>query len=462
MQQAKEASRPKPPKFRGAGLTIQTYTGPEWVLAGPAETGKTFAALWRLDEILRTNPRAKATLARKVQSSIYSTVLITLENVHKYREALGDESVHVFGGTKPQMYVYPNGSRLWVGGMDNAAKILSGERDAIYINQAEELTQDDWETLLTRTTGRGSVVADPMLFGDCNPGGEDHWILGRQSLNVLHSKHVDNPSLYDEQGNETAQGTRSMTRLKSLTGIRRKRLLEGLWVGAEGLHFEEFDEDRHVCDPFVDSSTGKFFIPGDWPIWISMDYGFIHPTVIGIFTMDNDGVIYLVAEHSKMKALPPIHCMAIRRQAEIYGIDWRRVRTVVGGHDVFMERGSADGKTIEDQYNDAVNPETGEWVGFSNMEKANIARVFGAQEILTRLGNNEMNIKPTLKIFRNCKRTIACLTRMVSDPTDAEAVKKVNADINGMNGDDEYDMLRYGVASLPEPPAKPGRTTGMR
>lgn len=447
-------NRPKPPKFRGAGLEIQSFTGPEWILSGPAETGKTFAALWRLDSLLRSTPGAKATLARKIQSSIYSTVLITLERILAFQRQLGNDEVHIFGGTKPQLYSYTNGSRLWVGGMDNAAKILSGERDLIYINQAEELTLEDWETLLTRTTGRGAVIKHPMLFGDCNPGGEDHWILGRETLKVFHSKHVDNPSLYFDDGRETDQGERSMTRLKSLTGIRRKRLYEGVWVGAEGLFFEEFDEDLHTCDPFD--------IPEDWPIWGALDYGFAHPTAIGLFTMDSDGKIYLIAEHVQHKWLPPLHCIAIRAQAERRGINWNRVTTVVAGHDVFQEKGASDGKTHEDQYNDAIDPITGEWIGIANLEKAHIARKFGANELLTRLGNREMNVKPTLQIFKTCRRTIQTLTRMVTNPNDEEDVLKVNADINGLGGDDPYDMIRYGVASRPEPPAKSGKTVGMR
>jgi len=35
--------------------------------------------------------------------------------------------------------------------------------------------------------------------------------------------------------------------------------------------------------------------------------------------------------------------------------------------------------------------------------------------------------------------------RMVHDPDNAEDVLKVDADSNGDGGDDEYDMLRYGV-----------------
>jgi len=429
----------KAPTFRGANLEIQSYSGNEWMLSGPAETGKTWAALWRLDSLLRTTPRVKATLARKIQSTIYGTVLVTWEAIQELRQSLGYARAVAFGGEKPQWYSYPNGSRLWVGGMDNPNKILSGERDWIYINQAEELTENDWEILLTRTTGRGAVTKTPMLFGDCNPGAEDHWIQKRLSLKVFQSKHKDNPSLYTESGDLTEQGQRTMATLHSLTGIRKKRLLEGLWVGAEGLFFEEFDPEvggLHVCEPFP--------IPEDWPIWAALDYGFSHPTAFGLFTEGNDGEIYMIAEHVQNKWLPPAHCKAIRRKVEKAGIAWHRVKNIVAGHDCFQNKGDANAKTIAQQYAEAKDPETGEAIGL-NMTKATIDRVSGAQELLTRLGNAEAGITPSLKIFETCKRTISAITRAVVDPLDAEAIKKVNSDVNGEGGDDEVDMLRYGV-----------------
>lgn len=420
------------PAFRGAGLEIQSYRGPEFILAGPSETGKTWATLWLLDSLLRETPKAKAGLLRKVAADIGPTVLVT----YKLIVERSGSGATPYGGEKPEWFDYPNGARLYVGGMDRPGKVLSGERDFIYVNQAEELTQDDWEILSTRTTGRGAVTKTPLLFGDCNPGPEDHWILKRGLLKVFHSKHEDNPSLFDENGNLTEQGERTMAKLNALTGIRRDRLRDGKWVGSEGLFFEEWDEDLHTCEPFE--------VPADWPIWGAFDYGFAHPTAFGLFTEDNEGCIYLIGEHVKHGWLPPAHCKAVRRLAERLEIGWSRVKKIVAGHDVFQQKGDRDAKTIAQQYSEARDPETGLPIGLK-FEKATLDRVTGAQEILSRLGNREAGIPPKLKIFNTCTRTTKCLTRMVKDPSDPEDVLKVNADSSGEGGDDEYDMLRYGV-----------------
>jgi hypothetical protein len=116
----------------------------------------------------------------------------------------------------------------------------------------------------------------------------------------------------------------------------------------------------------------------------------------------------------------------------------------VAGHDVFQKRGDSNGKTIAAQYKEAKDPQTGEAIGL-NLEHATLDRVAGARELLELLGNRELGIKPRLHIFNTCPRTIATMTRMVHDPRDAEDVLKVNADLNGDGGDDEYDMVRYGV-----------------
>lgn len=216
--------------FRGGAAQAQRTTEREWILGGPAETGKTWAALYRLDSEARRWPNSQWALVRKTRASIDSTVLLTWKKVIALRGG-----VTPFGGEKPQWYDYPNGARVWLGGMDDPSKVLSGERDGVYVNQAEELSREDWETLTTRTTGRGAVTTTPMLFGDCNPSDPEHWILERAkagALQLLTSRHEDNPSLHD--GTDwTEQGRRTIASLDQLTGPRLARLRHGEWVSGD-------------------------------------------------------------------------------------------------------------------------------------------------------------------------------------------------------------------------------------
>ncbi|HEX7313287.1 MAG TPA: phage terminase large subunit [Pyrinomonadaceae bacterium] len=423
------------PTFRGAALTLQTAYEPELIISGPWETGKTFSALWRLDERLRDTPKASALMIRKKRVDMDASCIQTYKKIIERRGG-----VTIYGGETARWFDYSNGARLWMVGLDNPGKALSAEFDYIYVNQAEELELADWETLTGRCTGRAGNTDTPQIIGDCNPGPEDHWILKRTaagSLTLLKSYHRDNPRLYNEDGTLTPEGERSMNVLNALTGIRRKRGRDGEWVGAEGLFFEEWDEELHTCEPFD--------IPGDWPVWGAFDEGFTHPLAFGLLTEDNDGTIYLIGEHVRHGWLPPAHCKAIRRLAERCEVSWDRVKKIAAGHDVFQVRGDKEGKTRQQQYIEAVDPETDEPIGIGKkFVKATLDRRTGAQELLSRLGNREAGIKPRLKIFNICKRTIATITRMVHDPSDPEDVLKVDA-VNGEGGDDPYDMLRYGV-----------------
>jgi len=232
--------------FRGAALALQTLDAPEVVISGPSETGKTVAVLSRLDRIARQYPGAQITIARKVYETVVGTVQQTWE---KRVIAGGYSSIVRFGGEKAAWYDYPNGSRVWLGGMDNPDKILGGERDIIFPNQAEQFSLADWEYLVTRATGRAGNVPFAQVVGDANPAGSYHWILQRPRLKLLESRHVDNPALYDDDGNLTEQGRRTLEALQSLTGARKQRLFYGKWSQSEGaVYGQEFSSDNLTDD----------------------------------------------------------------------------------------------------------------------------------------------------------------------------------------------------------------------
>lgn len=313
-----EAVKPDP-RFRGAALEAQTTHEQEWLLAGPAETGKTWAGLWRLDREMRATPGARGVLCRKVRGDMGTTVLEAWERILLIRGGVGDP----MGGSQPSWYEYPNGSKVFIVGLDRPGKTLSGEFDAIYVNQAEELDLADWATLTTRVTGRGAKVLHPWLGGDCNPGPSTHWIPHRSTLRMLHSRHEDNPTLFDEQGRITAQGVRSLGVLDALPGVLKDRLRHGRWVSAEGIVYESFDRARHVIDPVPISS--------DWRLVASIDWGMRNPLVWQLWAVDGEGVAYLVHEiyRTEMLVSDLISELAGLRQT----LNLHRLETTICDHD---------------------------------------------------------------------------------------------------------------------------------
>jgi len=304
-----QAAKAIQPEFRGSALEIQTIQDFEIIIQGPAETGKTFAALWRVDTFLRQYPKSVGIIVRKTRASLFATVLRTYAKIIH----LKGNDVKPFGGQKPEWYDYPNGSRLYVDGLDKAEKLLSGEFDIIYGNQVEEFLLGDWETLTTRATGRAGNAPYTLVLGDCNPATQHHWILQRKSIKLLPSFHTDNPRLYDALGVLTDAGKRVMEILGNLSGVRFFRLFKGLWVSAEGAIYNEYDPEKHLCDWFDP--------PLDWLRIVSIDFGYNNPFVCQWWAFSPDDVLYLYREIYMTGRLVDDHAKQIQQLEKWYLLD---------------------------------------------------------------------------------------------------------------------------------------------
>jgi len=290
-------------EFRGGAVQLLASEAGEAMLSGPAETGKTIGSLVKLHNLATKYPNAQLAIMRKTYASTVASVAQSFK-----RKVLTNAgfTVEHYGGERPQWFDYPNGSRIWVGGMDNPSKVLSQELDGVYVNQCEELELEDWETLSTRTTGRAGNVPHAQLWGDCNPGPPTHWILQRRNekkLAFFESRHEDNPLLFRADGTITEQGRRSLAKLDSLTGVRLQRLRYGRWVQAEGTVYDGYDSTVHMID--------RFEIPGDWPRYRVIDFGYVNPFVCQWWAEDYDGRLYRYREIYMTKRTVASHAQLI-------------------------------------------------------------------------------------------------------------------------------------------------------
>jgi hypothetical protein len=212
---------------------------------------------------------ASCVIARKQLTDTYSTVLQTWQN------EIIDPTVTVYGGEKAQWYDYPNGSRVWVAGMDKSTKVLSGQFDCVYVNQAEELSSMDWQMLTMRATGRAGHIPHPQTMGDCNPGPPSHWIRQRAKaglLTLFNSTHRDNPELYDQKTGEiTEQGKQRIGALDRLTGALKKRYRYGLWAAPEGSVYGEYFDGLREDGEYGKHLVAAFEIPRQWPRTVGID-----------------------------------------------------------------------------------------------------------------------------------------------------------------------------------------------
>lgn len=272
----------------------------EVLLDGPAGTGKTLGIGHFLHWVACEYPGARIAIVRKTLTSLRNSVQVTYED-----KVLWPEHPIILGASRHHRthYTYPNRSVLELHGMDQATRLLSTEYDIVYVNEAIELQLAEWE-MLHRCLRNGAVPFQ-MLLGDTNPGPPAHWLKVRCDTGVcrrLRSHHRDNPAMPPDYLADLG---------RALTGVRRKRLLEGLWAAAEGQVWEDWDDDAHVisCDMEY-GDDGEVMItkiaPGDHglpdkPIqlrWFlgAQDIGWDSPGCAQLYGFDSEKRAYCVAE----------------------------------------------------------------------------------------------------------------------------------------------------------------------
>lgn len=129
------------------------------------------------------------------------------------------------------------------------------------------------ESFVNQATGRCSVEGSKYWF-NCNPDGPYHWFktnwIDKKDEKLalyLHFTMDDNLSL-----NEKVKD-----RYKRMyAGIFYKRYILGLWVLAEGVIYDMFDEERNIKhEPFMKQQAERLFV--------SIDYGTQNPCTFGLY-----------------------------------------------------------------------------------------------------------------------------------------------------------------------------------
>lgn len=328
----------------------------------------------------------------------------------------------------------PNGSFMVLGGFRTENEVddyLGLEYDFAIVEDATVLSKTKYDAI------RGSIRSSrddwrPRLYASANPGGIGHGWFANEFIKdqsgqtaFVHTKMGDNLHINPEYEDY----------LNSLTGFLRKAWRDGNFSISAGQFFTTFSEDTHVIQPFP--------IPSDWELIGALDHGNVHPTAAYILVRSNDGTVYVVAEHVANQTPITVHAQAIRQMlANLPGgpINLPQLRSFVAGGDVFAETRKDRGTVAKDYQAEGIH-----------LRIANTARVQGAQELQKRLGDPRFDIGPTLFIFSNCHRLIECVPNLQHDPRRQEDVLKVDADVNGEGGDDEYDSVRYGLMEFAKP-----------
>src|SRR5215471_9158210 len=403
----------------GACLELFRAREHEVVLEGPADCGKSRACLEKLHAAMTKYSGARAAIVRKTRKSLTSTAMATFE-----RQVAPPNACKLWNGEE---YRYPNGSKIYLFGLDDPERLKSFEGDLIYVQEVSELQREDWEILTTRATGRGGTMPYQQLIADLNPREPNWWLYERESAGVtrfLKVTHADNPTITPKR----------LAPLEALTGYLRDRLLLGLRVAAEGMFFTEFDPRQHLVDAFDP--------PDDWVRWVCVDYGFAHPWVALWLARERPGGrIYVYRELSVAGLRDEQQArLIVERSGD------ERIAQVVLDPSMFNNRGEQQRPSIAHVY--AQNGVPNIVAGFNSRKQGwaimRRAQAWGADVAEQR--KVELENLPRLKIMhQRCPQLVRNLPAMVRDPLDPEDV----ADKIGSTRtpDDEVDALRYGLCA---------------
>lgn len=347
---------------RGAAKELFDCKDRQVLLSGPAGTGKSRAAMEKLALASVLKPGTRVLIVRKTLASLTATGLVTWRE-KVIPELLAAGKVSFFGGNKekPAQYIFHHDKQpdsvVVVGGMDKPTKIMSGEYDLIFVQEATELTEDDWQALSTRL--RNANLSYHQLLADCNPDAPTHWLNVRcqeGKTRMLTSVHQDNPVYFDEAGNITERGKEYVEGvLGDLTGIYRVRLLDGIWAAAEGVIFGGFSRRDHVVNKPTFSKDTRLCsagMPWDWTRYWTVDFGFQHPFVLQRWAEDPDGALWLYGEQYMTHKIVEDHVRDLKRIVMDAKGNWTepRPRKILADHD------AEDRETFHRHFGHATTP----------------------------------------------------------------------------------------------------------
>ena len=222
-----------------------------WV--GAVRSGKTFASILKLIDLLKNGPPGNCMIIGVNRDTIQRNVLLEL---FKF---LGVTPP----GTKTTECKIYGRNVYFVGAHDEGSvrRIQGATLAFAYVDEATCIPAPFWRMLLSRLSVKGA-----QLWASCNPEGPSHYIkkeyLDRAHELDLVSWHFvldDNPSL-DESYKENLK--------KEYTGSWFRRFILGEWALAHGAIFSEWDQDNVFDNDYPEPTY-----------WLaSCDYGTTNPT----------------------------------------------------------------------------------------------------------------------------------------------------------------------------------------
>jgi phage terminase large subunit len=281
------------------------------------------------------------------------------------------------------------------------------------------------------------------MAGATNPGNIGHAWVKALWVDKRPAPGMDRPSQYDPRDYAFIRATLAdnplykddadyRKTLEALPRHLRQAFLMGDWNVFAGQYFDLFDVRRHTA------RAEHLGMAAWWPRWISVDWGFEHPSAVYWHATQPDGTVVTYREFVANHLSPRMLAQAIAERSIDCDNRFERVAEIYLSPDAFARRTSE--ATIAEQLGDVLAQ--------NNLPRpvaADNDRV-GGWMLLYQMLEQEQWV-----IADGCSQLIDCLPTLTRDPANVEDVLK-------SAGDDPADSARYGLKTR----LAPGRAPAER
>ena len=139
------------------------------------------------------------------------------------------------------------GGTIMLFGLDNPERVASMNLSGCAVDECVELTNDDW-TMLRGRIRMNLPNTRNQLYGACNPSSPQHWLAKRFGLDGESKPAANCEAITTAATDNWFLPADYVADLQTMTGVARKRFVEGLWVGSDGLVYDRWNTAQFVSD----------------------------------------------------------------------------------------------------------------------------------------------------------------------------------------------------------------------
>ena len=264
---------------------------------GGIGNGKTFAGIAKalMRVINPDNPPQLGMIARQTYPELRDSTQRTFFELCHLMGMLPE--VHYEYRKQENRVKFVNGHEIIFRSLDDPAKLLSINLGWFYIDQAEEVSEEVFLTLL----GRLRAVENPQCWITGNPLGHN-WIWHRFIHDPVPGNIIFNAKTEENIHNLPEGYVDSLK--NNYNEIWINRYLYGSWDAFEGQIYPDFEPSIHVKNHFT--------VAPEWRRFIGIDHGRTNPTAVLWGAVDQDDVLYIYREHYEAGQDVDYHARAIQ------------------------------------------------------------------------------------------------------------------------------------------------------